>query len=1351
MFIQQILSYCGEIKTKMFFAFMIQVVFCCQIYEKERNLFPTEQEYYNVFMNELFKGEDLIYECKNCPENVTLWNAMNLIGKPYHTRYIFRSIANNKSNFVALSDNNTINIYNWEDQSLKIMQIIHIDSDLNCLNIIFTLNDEFLIDCYINNILQMYNLEGSNLKLVYQINLPLPLKTNIYSFTSYSINYIIYAQYYAEYQILTLLKQYNKTEDQSFVNVTTWISTFQDVEISIKGIEVNTFYVLNNPVILLLQITEDEKFSVWNFFIINPPSYQMTIYQSINKYSECDQLFLKSDFSIYSLLVCEDQLDQELYQQGLIYYNIVENAEIIQFYVNDLFLILQTNSSLMIISLETKTLLRQTSKEQFQNFTNSQIYFNQQSNQLFIFNQYTFVYQIEIPRLSGYYSIIDSNKKKDEIYIFAINNFGINICYVKLTIKTLNLNDQGIYQLYQNQIENYYTLQQKKFVQQIKNINGPLLEIQNNQNNQNLGIFKNITFSKIYDFNQKFQKIQIINIQTTYMVGIQNKSMTIYSFQLGGLIFSNSTIDLDIENYHILRDLQLAYQFQGQQVVLIIGINFDQNILLFYFATQQVDNVTILQNTTVQTLHFNQFLLTFNCYILMLDNSILLYSFDNVKQFKVDQQTIQNYLGVYVDFNPSGMTLNQQYQSSVVFVINQQNFIIFVIDFTLKMIPYGIYYVDYIIQQINIVNQKLILSYKCNQGLCFDVWNIQNLMKPFYEKQLMSVSQQKDINCYSDNLFYYVQIDQNQTLVYNPMMSYHQSLFTSIAFNGSYFSSTAVDGLSVLAFGNVLYSLFPFFTFEFVRNDDYQTFEYLPNTIYNFTIRSKLNGDNASYITNNQSLSILNPQLNIFIQNISITIKDGSDLKYIYTFNNVSTIGQILYYELQPEDDKHQICIKNIQSPVQLQNSIQNKQQFTILTAVNNLFVLQNYEQLMVFNTNVVLYLNQTQSCFQSYANNDTLYSFCQNTTNYYIISFQISNSSIIQNDQILYLPSEEMYLSESPFLIISDGIFFLTTDLQLCYYNFQSQQTVNITQCNTVGFQSIVIKNAQHYQLIVVFYVCQDNLNTLNYIIGNYSKINSIIEFQNNFSTLDILNIDFKNINNLQIEYFLIIKVEFKEIIMSITTNEQLGFLILLNINYGIHDKSKIEIKFQDIISTISPYNSADFQIVSSPKVQGSTLVIAFTNRKVENEILLLVYDLTDISQFSRSTPIRVQGGYTIPQIQSDFLVSYQLLTENRSKGNILVLTSSYIYYLNFSTFTFFLDMPLYSNDKNITFRLTGGNTYFTTISLIEFKYETQKGWFYGLSTIIATILIISLIYCWQRRKAQTDFDLNNDEWIDF
>lgn len=31
----------------------------------------------------------------------------------------------------------------------------------------------------------------------------------------------------------------------------------------------------------------------------------------------------------------------------------------------------------------------------------------------------------------------------------------------------------------------------------------------------------------------------------------------------------------------------------------------------------------------------------------------------------------------------------------------------------------------------------------------------------------------------------------------------------------------------------------------------------------------------------------------------------------------------------------------------------------------------------------------------------------------------------------------------------------------------------------------------------------------------------------------------------------------------MLITTNEQLCFLSLFNVNYGIHDNSKIEIKF--------------------------------------------------------------------------------------------------------------------------------------------------------------------------------------------
>ncbi|CAD8120892.1 unnamed protein product [Paramecium sonneborni] len=31
------------------------------------------------------------------------------------------------------------------------------------------------------------------------------------------------------------------------------------------------------------------------------------------------------------------------------------------------------------------------------------------------------------------------------------------------------------------------------------------------------------------------------------------------------------------------------------------------------------------------------------------------------------------------------------------------------------------------------------------------------------------------------------------------------------------------------------------------------------------------------------------------------------------------------------------------------------------------------------------------------------------------------------------------------------------------------------------------------------------------------------------------------------------------------------------------------------------------------------------------------------------------------------------------------------------------------------------------------------------------ATILTISLIYCWRRRRRPTDFIINNDEWTDF
>ncbi|CAK56676.1 unnamed protein product (macronuclear) [Paramecium tetraurelia] len=1335
----------------MFLAFMIQIVFGCQVYEKERNLFPTEEEYYNVYMNELFNGDNMIFQCKNCPENVTLWNTMNLIGKPFNTGYIFRSIANNNSHFVALSDNNTINIYNWQNQSLKTGQILNIGSDLNCLNVVFTLDDQFLLDCYIGDMIQIYYLEGLNLSLVFQDYAAYPLRTNLYSFRSNQINYTIYAQYYKQYQILTLLKYDDSFQNQQFINVSTWASIFQDVEISIKGIEVNTFYVLNNQEIILLKITEDEKFSSDYFFLINPPSQQMTIYQSVNKYSECDQLFLKSNSLIYSLLVCEDQPDQELYQQDEMFYQIDENIEIQQFYANDLFLILQTNNSLMIISLETKTLLRQSQAESMQNFTNSQIYFNQQRNELMIFNYYTYVYQLEIPRLSGYFQVTDTKKQMDEIYIFAIDNFGIDICFVKLKVKTLNLNDYDVYELYENQVENFYTFEQKRFVQQIKNINGPLLEIQYNQNNYNLGAFNNITFYKLYDFNKEFEMMKMIYIETTYIVGIQNKSMTIFVFELPELLDQSSVIQLDTQDHQILRDLQLAYSFQESQVTIIIGINFDQTTLLFYFVTEQQADFTILSNITVSTMHFNQFLLTFNCYILMFDNKIILYSFDNVKQIKVDQETIQQYLGEYVDFNPTEMTLDQQLQSSVVFVSNQYNFIIFVIDFALRMIPYGIYYVDYIIQQINIVNQKLILSYKCDQGLCFDVWNTQNLLKPFYEKKLMSISQQNGVTCYSDNLFYYVKIDKKQTLIYNPMLSYHQSLFTSIQLNGSYFSSIVVEGLSALAFGNNLYSLFPFFTFEFIRNNSYQTFEYLPSTIYNFTIRSQLNGGDKSYTTNNQSLSILNPQLNMFIENITIVIEDESDLKYTYTFDNVSTIGQILYFELEPEDDRHQISIKNFQNAIQLSSQLNNDDQFTILTVVNNLFVLQNYNKLMIQNTNVVFNLNDTQICYQSYAYNSTLYSYCQNNSSYYIISFQINNISIVQNEQIIILPNNELYVSETSLSVISDGLFYLTPDSYLYYYNLQSKQNVIITQCNTNTFQPIVIKQASNYLLIAVFYVCQDNDKYLSYIIGNYSKINYTIQFQNNFRTIDIIETYFSNIGDFYIQHLQVIKQELKEIIMLITTNQQLIFLILFNVNYGIHDNTDIEIKFQDIISTIAPYNTIDFEIQQHPRMAGSNLLIFLSNKKITTEFLLLVYDLADLSQFNRSSPIRLQGGYIIPQMQYNFILGFQIFSENRNKGQILILTEQNIYNFNFSTFTFCLDMPLYSKEKYITFRLTGANTYFSTTSLIQFQYETQEGWLYGLYTIIAAIMIISLIYCWQRRKAPNDYEINNDEWIEF
>ncbi|CAD8121195.1 unnamed protein product [Paramecium sonneborni] len=105
--------------------------------------------------------------------------------------------------------------------------------------------------------------------------------------------------------------------------------------------------------------------------------------------------------------------------------------------------------------------------------------------------------------------------------------------------------------------------------------------------------------------------------------------------------------------------------------------------------------------------------------------------------------------------------------------------IIISIDQNSSPIPISLIQVNFKIKQINLINYSLILSYLCNndQNMCFQVWNVQNLPKYNYIKNLYSENIDKKVIIQSDNLFLYVTFSNYTVYVYNPSLPYHLSLY----------------------------------------------------------------------------------------------------------------------------------------------------------------------------------------------------------------------------------------------------------------------------------------------------------------------------------------------------------------------------------------------------------------------------------------------------------------------------------------------------------------------------------------------------------------------------------------------
>ncbi|CAD8175682.1 unnamed protein product [Paramecium pentaurelia] len=226
---------------------------------------------------------------------------------------------------------------------------------------------------------------------------------------------------------------------------------------------------------------------------------------------------------------------------------------------------------------------------------------------------------------------------------------------------------------------------------------GKLLKYAVNTDNKQFGQFNQTKLQKRFEFtNQQFSLAQLFNEDDgfSYFIGVKNEQI-----QIGQLLINDNSYK---KNYEYIPINIQAQQLQGalnNYQVFIIGLSDNDTIQLYQYQQQTFYNPFI---TPPQMTNFTA---------LLINNEKMIN-----KLFYTDNK---------LKFNPIQIAINTQQLCQCLFINNINNVIIILSIFQNNtLISNSIIDVKFQIKYINIVNQQLMLSYICNQGLdlCFQVW-----------------------------------------------------------------------------------------------------------------------------------------------------------------------------------------------------------------------------------------------------------------------------------------------------------------------------------------------------------------------------------------------------------------------------------------------------------------------------------------------------------------------------------------------------------------------------------------------------------------------------------------------------
>ncbi|CAD8189805.1 unnamed protein product [Paramecium octaurelia] len=1065
--------------------------------EKQISLYPTQGEFYEYYLSNFLPDYQL--NCKIYPQvpNVQIMNQCEEIYRLKGNQLI--SLSSNTTHFSTLSIGNKIIMYEWKNKILQqVGESVNIDNSFNCFNINLSKFFSIIVDCYKQNELFLIQLMDTQSIIAYQIQSYEPNSTKIQSIINGTNAFIIYAQYFEMYSILSLFSSF-------FVNQSSLYNQFVDFDIPITISP--KIYVMTLKEILQLSISSESQFyQEYNYSIpfFLHPVISINAYYDLRTFPQCDQIALISSQNyVPYLLGCENSIVLVAPNEKLQY----ESA--FKILKNNQFVVIQLKDKILIQELEVNNIYNY----HLNHSKNSIIYFNS-DNELFVFNHHISVYKIQLPSLQ----VNLTNLK------IAGNNYAFSlICqnelkyftYSNIQLQVLLQNDTNVYVIF-NQYFSQYSFLEITAKHTFVSFSGQLLQYQQNPDGIPLK-FTLTSQQKAGEIMQSYQLVQSLSIfqpnyylTSQYLIGFNNDSIDILwsqniieSYQFTKLCSISISINAS--------SLQIAYSIYPQKI--IIGLSDKHNIYLFQYYNESNSIISYANFTFKRS--FSDFVATYNSIIILIPKKeIIIMTFNFTTIFTLNQETINQFFNKIL-FNPIQIVVNSQLQSSLLYINNIYEVIIISIDQNNFPIPISLIEVNFKIKQINLVNQQLILSYICNndQYICFQVWNVQYLPKYYYLKNLYSLNVDSKVVIQSDNLFLYVTFSNYTVYIYNPSLPYHSSLYQILQLISPIQCASAIKSFQVyipqfqyiksmiLLSDNTIYQINRDQKFELSVEFNNYNLNYsvnYPYIIYNYTVSSLLN-NTAYQQTPNQSLllysnfTVFNNETYLRI-NLSLDNIIPQSLKFSYPLNlfldrQVGYCG-IVYNKTYNQNNQCSVSLNR-------SYSIPNLNNFSLITSINNeCFALQNNSYIQMVNTNLNNLSNLSYSnlklslCLNSTSQNYTLYSICQNQTSQYLLNFTLNCDNKIEMINIQQFPFKFQNISKMS--VILNQIFILGTFKQsfqqLYWFNFDLVElTGPYHQSDDFSIAKIpqMIYDGQS-QKIIVFYTMNFQIHYIVLSIGN-------------------------------------------------------------------------------------------------------------------------------------------------------------------------------------------------------------------------------------------------------------------------